>query len=150
MCDQIEPSVYKNIVEGIVGRLEGELKKPQSMPKEIKDIREKCLKELLEIAKLLTNHAYRKTGKLYEGVTNLDKHLFTLEQDTEEHWCLYTSRPICPGLSEVSRHLRSVNDALESRPDNELQTEQCSSSREDLWTVVRPLLPMATEWEVAL
>ena len=26
MCDEIEPSIYRKIVEGIVGRLEGELK----------------------------------------------------------------------------------------------------------------------------
>ena len=52
MCDQIEPSIYRKIVEGVVGRLEGELKTLQSMPKGIKDIKEKCLKELLEIATL--------------------------------------------------------------------------------------------------
>lgn len=60
MCDQIEPNIYRKIVEGIVGRLEGELKRLQSMQKGVKDIKKNCLKELLEIAKLLTKHAYEK------------------------------------------------------------------------------------------
>ena len=47
-------------MEGIVGRLEGELKRLQSMQKGVKDIKKNCLKELLEIAKLLTKHAYEK------------------------------------------------------------------------------------------
>ena len=33
MCDQIEPNIYKKIVEGIFGRLEGELKRLQSVQK---------------------------------------------------------------------------------------------------------------------
>lgn len=70
MCDQIEPKIYKKIVEGIVGRLEGELKRLQSMQKGMKDIREKCPKELLEVAKVLTKHAYEKTkGTLSESLT---------------------------------------------------------------------------------
>lgn len=116
MCDQIEPSNYKTIVEGIVGRLEGELKKLQSMQRGIKDIKEKALKEVLEIAKFLTKHAYEKHKKRFVGVTNLDRYLFTLEQDTQEHRC--SSGTICSGLSEVSRHLKSVKQALESLPDN--------------------------------
>ena len=107
MCDQIEPTIYKKIVEGIFGRLRRELNKLQSMPKGIKEIKEKCLKELLEIAKLLTNHAYRKNGTLYVHASTLDEHLFTLEQqDTRKHRCRYST--ICPGLREVSRHLKSV------------------------------------------
>lgn len=97
MCDQIEPRIYKKIVEGVVGRLEGKLKILQSMQKGIKDIRENCLKELLEIAKLLTEHAFEKNGKSYLGVTELDvlnRHLFTLEQDTQGHRCRYST--ICP------------------------------------------------------
>lgn len=116
MCDQIEPSNYKTIVEGIVGRLEGELKKLQSMQRGIKDIKEKALKEVLEITKFLTKHAYEKHKRHFVGVTNLDRYLFTLEQDTQEHRC--SSGTICSGLSEVSRHLKSVKQALESLPDN--------------------------------
>lgn len=116
MCDQIEPSNYKTIVEGIVGRLEGELKKLQSIQRGIKDIKEKALKEVLDIAKFLTKHAYEKHKKHFVGVTNLDRYLFTLEQDTQEHRCF--SGTICSGLSEVSRHLKSVKQALESLPDN--------------------------------
>lgn len=116
MCDQIEPSNYKTIVEGIVGRLEGELIKLQSMQRGIKDIKEKALKEVLEITKFLTKHAYEKHKKHFVGVTNLDRYLFTLEQDTQEHRC--SSGTICSGLSEVSRHLKSVKQALESLPDN--------------------------------
>lgn len=116
MCDQIEPSNYKTIVEGIVGRLEGELKKLQSIQRGIKDIKEKALKEVLNIAKFLTKHAYEKHKKHFVGVTNLDRYLFTLEQDTQEHRC--SSGTICSGLSEVSRHLKSVKQALESLPDN--------------------------------
>lgn len=116
MCDQIEPSIYKKIVEGIVGRLEGELKKLQSMQKGIKDIREKCLKELLEIAKCLTKHAYEKHKRYFVGVTDLDRYLFTLEQDTQEHRC--SSGTMCPGLGEVSKHLKFVKQALESLSGN--------------------------------
>ena len=110
MCDQIEPNIYRKIVEGIVGRLEGELKRLQSMQKGVKDIKKNCLKELLEIAKLLTKHAYEKNRKSYLGLADLDRHLFTLEQDTGGHWCRHSI--ICSGLSEVSRHLKSVKNTL--------------------------------------
>ena len=116
MCDQIEPNIYKKIVEGIVGRLEGELKRLQSLQRGIKDIREKCPKELLETAKVLTKHAYDKNKRYFVGVTNLDRYLFTLEQDTQEHKC--SSGTLCPGLGEASRHLKSVKQALESLPGN--------------------------------
>lgn len=145
MCDQIELRIYKKIVEGIVGRLEGELKILQSMQKGIKDIRENCLKELLETAKLLTEHAFEKNGKSYLGVTDLDRHLFTLEQDTQGYRCRYST--ICRGLSEVSRHLNSVKKALESLPDTELHTEKFPSSREGLWAVMRRFLPWPLTWK---
>jgi len=117
MCDQIDPSIYKKIVKGIVGRLEGELKTLQSMRNGIRGIKEKSQKELLEVATLLTKHAYQKNGRHYVGVTNLDTHLFILEQDTREHRCS-NSGTICPGLNEVSRHLKSLKEALEGLPDN--------------------------------
>lgn len=142
MCDQIDPSIYKKIVEGIVCRLEGELKTVQSMPDGIRDIKEKCLRELLEVATLLTKHAYQKNRRYdYVDTTNLDTHLFILEQDKQEHRCTWDSGTICPGLNEVSRHLKSIKEALEGLPDNELQTEKCSSGREDLWTVIRRFIP---------
>ena len=87
MCDQIEPSIYKKIVEGVVGRLEGELKTMQSMPKGIKDIKEKCLRELLEIDQLLTEHAQQKNRKRYEGVTNFDRCLLTARPWAERGSC---------------------------------------------------------------
>ena len=122
MCDQIEPNIYKKIVEGIVGQLEGELKRLQFMQKEIKDIKENFLQELLETAKHLTRHASEKNRKFYIGITNLDRHFSTFEQDTEGHWCRHST--ICPGLSKVSKHLQSVKKSLEPLSGNELHTEK--------------------------
>jgi len=49
MCDLIEPSYYKKIVEGIVKRLEKELGKAHLAHKKMKDVKEKCLKEVFEL-----------------------------------------------------------------------------------------------------
>ena len=103
------------------------------MLKGIKDIREKCLKELFEIAELLTNHAYQKNRRYFVGVTNFDRYLFALEQDTKEHRC--SSGTMCPGLDEVSRHFKSVKQALESLPGNYRQ-------------IVTVPARLVTQWEV--
>ena len=75
------------------------------------------LRELLDFAKfLITCMLTKKHKRYFVGVTNLDRYLFTLEQDTQEHKC--SSGTLCPGLGEASRHLKSVKQALESIPDN--------------------------------
>lgn len=99
------------------------------MQKGIKDIRENFLQELLEIAKHMTKQASEKKIENFTddtGITNLDRHLSTFEQDTDGHWCRHSTT--CPGLSEVSKHLQSVKKAPESLPDNELHTENVSAA----------------------
>lgn len=98
------------------------------------------MRELLDFAKFLITCILTKKHKRYfVGVTNLDRYLFTLEQDTQEHKCF--SGTMCPGLGtvgEVSRHLKSVKQALGSFPGNQRQiesvlaTQQKGSWKEDV------------------
>ena len=116
LCDQIATENYRKIVEGIVGRLETELKKARLEAKKIKDVKEKCLKEVFELTKFLNDHASKKKNKYYSGVSGLDKHLFVLKQDVDEHYCQGTRILVCPALSATSDRLNSLKHALESLP----------------------------------
>ena len=117
MCDLIEPSNYKKIVEGIVQRLEKELEEAHLEHRKIKGVKEKCLKEVFELTRFLIEHADKKKNRHFTGVSGLDRHLFVLEQDRDSHYCPgsgVSSKVICPSLSSASVHLRSVKQALES------------------------------------
>ena len=60
MCDLIEPSNYKKIVEGIVQRLEKELEEAHLEHRKIKGVKEKCLKEVFELTRFLIEHAHSR------------------------------------------------------------------------------------------
>ena len=114
LYDQIETENYRKIVEGIVGRLETELKKARLEEEKIKNVKEKCLKEIFELTEFLNDHASKKTNKRYVGVSGLDEYLFVLKQDINEHYC--QGRTVCPSLSAASDRLNSLRHALESLP----------------------------------
>ena len=119
MCDQIQPDNLKDIMEGIIKRLQRELneakklsqgrqKKINSLKRAIGIVKSRCLSEVRNIAEYLVRHASSKHNYSYIGCTDTDSYLRALKCDTNAHYCKCTASNVCHGLSKVSEYLDSI------------------------------------------
>ena len=128
MCDQIQPDNLKDIMEGIIKRLQKELNEAQYLSRErqntidgmrrsIQSVKTKCLSDVKNIAEWLVKHASCKQNYSYIGCTDANSYIAALGRDEGEgHYCQCSKCHgiwICPGLFPVSRYLSSTKQQLE-------------------------------------
>ena len=104
---EIDPDNYLQIAEGIIERLE----------KQCSEVKASCSQKLLNLRKRLYIHTKKKTRLFfssgfeyikYPNSPTTDDYLYALSKDNSEHKCNSSSTPLCPGLSEVSKHLTEL------------------------------------------
>jgi len=106
---EIDPDNYLQIAEGIIERLE----------KQCSEVKASCSQKLLDLSRCLYNHATKKrylTIPYYPLTPSIDHYLQALNGDNFDHKCNSTSAPLCPGLSEVSKHLTELKGRLQTLP----------------------------------
>ena len=109
---EIDAENYLQIAEGIIERLE----------KQCSEVKASCSEKLLDLSKCLYNHATRKTClrfprfMMHSPSPATDDYLYALSGDNSEHKCNSSSPPVCPGLSEVSKHLTELKGRLQTLP----------------------------------
>ena len=124
MCDQIQPDNLKDIMEGIIKRLQRELNEAKrlsqgrqktidSLKGAIQSLKTNCLSEVGMIAKDLVIHASKKQNYSYIGCTDTNSYLQALERDNNAHYCKCTASSICDSLSYVSVRLGKIKKQLE-------------------------------------
>lgn len=122
MYDQLQPETVKEIMEGIITRLQRgfeeakqEANQSQEKIKSMINGKDQCLREVDELVSFLVSHASSKTGfPSYGGFTDTENNLIALECDREGYRCECTRKRICDGLSGAARTLRSLKSLLES------------------------------------
>ena len=131
MFDQIQEDNLKEILEGIIERLQTELtesrnlakergKKVEKMEKRIELAKMTCLGDVTSLAESLVHHASYKTSKrrmARRRFSDDNSYLAVLEMDGEGHYCQCdkcNGRWICDGLSDATRYLSSIKNELET------------------------------------
>jgi len=130
MFDQIQEDNLKEILEGIIERLQTELtesrnlaeerqRKVKTMEKTINFVQMRCLDDVRNLAESLVHHASYKTSKrrmARHRFSDANSYIAVLEMDGEGHCCQCdkcNGRWICDGLSDASRYLSSIKSELE-------------------------------------
>ena len=127
MFDHIQPDNLKEVMEGIVKRLESQLNEAQRtsrerqetidrMKRSIQSVKKKCLSDIHNIAQRLVSHASSKRNYSYIGCTDASSYIAALEKDKQGHCCrcnICNGSFICDGLSGVSSFLSSIKQQLE-------------------------------------
>ena len=109
---EIDSGNYLQITEGIIQRLEGQIRQYSA-------VKGRCSQKLLDSCRCLYNHALKKENisYLYTYGTrqpSIDQYLQALNEDNTDHKCHWGR--FCPGLSEVSNHLIELKRRLETLP----------------------------------
>ena len=132
MCDQIQPHNLKEIMRGIIKKLQRELEESRSLAhereqklekttKSIQLVKRICLDHILTIAKNLVEHASRKQNYSYIGCTDASSYIEALRQDEGDgHFCeckiCKGEKMICPCLCGVSWPLSIIKRQIENLP----------------------------------
>jgi len=128
--DQIQEDNLKEILEGIIMRLQTELtesrnlaeerqRKVKTMKKTINFVQMRCLDAVRNLAEALVHHVSYKTSKrrmARHRFSDANSYIAVLEMDGEGHYCQCdkcNGRLICDGLSDASRYLSSIKSELE-------------------------------------
>ena len=124
MYDRIQADNLKEIMEGIIKRLQRELEEAQRVSvqrlnridgMQVASRKVKCdgLLKIDEIAKFLVAHASSKQNYSYIGCTDTDSYLAALQRDTGRQSCKCGSSK-CDSLSNASSYLKSLKKSLSS------------------------------------
>ena len=130
MCDQIQPDNLKEIMRGIIKRLQRELnesrsrayerqQKVEQTTKSIQLVKKTCLDEVLKMAKTLVEHASRKQNYSYIGCTDAKSYIAALSEDDDGHCCeckICKGKMICTRLGGVASSLHTIKFRIESLP----------------------------------
>ena len=119
MYDEIQMENLKEIMEGIIMRLQRELNeslltsqqrqgKINAVLRKNGSVRSAALKNVDETVRFLVSHASQKQNYSYIGCSDTDSYLSALSQDK------YGKTANCDGLSRASVYLRAIKTSLES------------------------------------
>ena len=109
---EIDPGNYLQITEGIIERLEGQIRQCSA-------VKGRCSQKLFDSCRCLYNHALKKENISYlytygRRQPSIDQYLQALNEDNTDHKCNWGR--FCPGLSKVSSHLIELKKILETLP----------------------------------
>ena len=129
MYDQILTENIKEIMEGIITRLQRELgdcqytsrqrqEKLNSVTRKNEDVKNFGLRYLHDIAKFLVDHASCKNSESFTGCTGFNctdtnSYIAALKRDRSCHRCK-SGISICPSLDGAATHLNALKSQLES------------------------------------
>lgn len=128
MFDQIQEDNLKDIMEGIIKRLQTELNESRHLAKERQEkvdemeranqrVKRNCLSDVKNIAQDLVRHASCKQSRyLYSGFNDVNGYIAALQMAGDGHCCNCNKchgKWICNSLSDVSRYLTSIKDEMD-------------------------------------
>jgi len=126
MFDQIQENSVKEILEGIIKRLQTELTESRNLAKErqvkvemmegkIQRVKRNCLGDVNNLADYLVRHASSKHRSRYY-FSDVNSKIVALQMDGDGHYCQCdkcNGKWICNGLSDVTRYLTSIKAEME-------------------------------------
>ena len=127
MFDQIQENNLREILEGIITRLQTELNESRNLAKErqqkldktertIQSTKGSCLQAVRNLADHLVNHASSKHSRSRYYFSDINSYMVALQMDDDGHYCQCdkcNGRWICKGLSDVTRYLTSIGNEME-------------------------------------
>ena len=129
MYDQIQADNLKEIMRGIIKRLQRELsesrskayerqQKVEKMTRSIQSVKDTCLVKVRDIARSLVEHASCRQNYSYIGCTDASSYIEALREDNGDgHFCKCNicngKKMICPRLCGVAGLLSSVKWEIE-------------------------------------
>ena len=119
MYDRIQSENQKEIMEGIISRLQKQLKESSKSEERIKSImakKERCLRELSSMARFLVSHALQKGRYSYEAFDNIDTNIAVLRCDRDgcSECDRSYNRSSCTSLNQAGAYLEALKKSLES------------------------------------
>ena len=127
MFDQIQRDNLKEIMEGIIKRLQSELDESRNLAKEGQDkveklertiqrVKKSSLDHLNNLARYLVTHVSYKHVRSSYGFSDFNSYIGALQMDGYGHCCQCdkcNGKWICDGLSDVTRYLTSIKYDVE-------------------------------------
>jgi len=127
MFDKIQENSVKEILEGIIKRLQTELTESRNLAKErqvkvemmertIQGVKRNCLGGVNNLAVYLVRHASSKHPRSRYYFSDVNSNIIALQMDGDGHYCQCdkcNGKWICIGLSDVARYLTSIKDEME-------------------------------------
>ena len=106
LYDQIQSQNLTEIMEGIIRRLQGELKEAKRKIRENKFNSQSAFRDLDEVVRFLVKHVLAKRNYPRLSFSDTDSYLIALQMDTAED-------TKCESLSRAYGHLKALKNSLE-------------------------------------